>query len=77
MKTNMLILSVPVYSLQEHLSSCTESWLDVASKTESNSSNYYKSQDDGLRSFITHVMMVGSVQFQADQTLRSINLLRQ
>ena len=50
MKTNILILSVSSLFVAGILSSCTESWLDVASKTESNSSNYYKSQDDGLRS---------------------------
>lgn len=50
MKTNILILSVSSLFVAGTLSSCTESWLDVASKTESNSSNYYKSQDDGLRS---------------------------
>ena len=32
------------------LSSCGDSWMDVESKTESNSGNFYKSQEDGLRS---------------------------
>ena len=31
------------------LSSCSDSWLDVASKTESNSDNFYKTEEDGLR----------------------------
>ena len=31
------------------LASCSDSWLDVASKTESNSDNFYKTEEDGLR----------------------------
>lgn len=50
MKLNQLIIaSLGVLTLGG-LSSCGESWLDVASKTQSNSGNYFKSQEDGLRS---------------------------
>ena len=34
------------------LISCSESYLDVESKTESNTSNFYKSQNDAYRALI-------------------------
>lgn len=49
MKTNkMKIAAIGILALGG-LASCSESWMDVESKTESNSGNYYKSQEDGLR----------------------------
>lgn len=50
MKLNkLMIASLGVLALGG-LSSCSDSWMDVSSKTESNSGNFYKSQEDGLRS---------------------------
>ena len=34
------------------LVSCSENYLDVESKTESNTSNFYKSQNDAYRALI-------------------------
>ena len=50
MKTNNIMMVILTLLGMGSLSSCGDSWLDVTSKTESNSSNFYKSQEDGLRS---------------------------
>ena len=50
MKTNKIKIAALGILAMGGLASCSDSWLDVASKTESNSGNYYKSQEDGLRS---------------------------
>ncbi len=50
MKTNKIKTAAIGILVLGGLASCGESWMDVASKTESNSGNYYKSQEDGLRS---------------------------
>lgn len=50
MKTNNIMIVILTLLGMGSLSSCGDSWLDVTSKTESNSSNFYKSQEDGLRS---------------------------
>ena len=49
MKTNHIIIAAMGFLSLGSLTSCSDSWLDVDSKTESNSGNYYKSQEDGLR----------------------------
>lgn len=46
---NIKIAALGVIALGT-LSSCGDDWMDVASKTESDSNNFYKSQEDGLRS---------------------------
>ena len=50
MKTNKIKIAALGILAMGGLASCSDSWLDVASKTESNSGNFYKSQEDGLRS---------------------------
>ena len=50
MKTNKIFILTFGILISIGLSSCSESWLDVDSKTDSNSGNFYKSQEDGLRS---------------------------
>lgn len=50
MKTNKMKIAAIGMMVLGGLASCGESWMDVESKTESNSGNYYKSQEDGLRS---------------------------
>ena len=49
MKTNTITMAVLSMFSAVVFSSCGDNWLDVTSKTESNSANYYKSQEDGLR----------------------------
>ena len=49
MKTNTITMAVLSMYSAVVFSSCGDNWLDVTSKTESNSANYYKSQEDGLR----------------------------
>lgn len=52
MKANKIIIAALGLITLGGLSSCSESWLDVDSKTESNSGNYYKTQEDGYRALI-------------------------
>lgn len=63
MKTNKIKIAALGILAMGGLASCSDSWLDVASKTESNSGNFYKSQEvDFARSM--PATMVGSVPFQ-------------
>lgn len=52
MKTNKIFIAALGLLSLGGLSSCSEHWLDVESKTESNSDNFYKSQEDGYRALI-------------------------
>lgn len=62
MKANKIIIAALGLITLGGLSSCSESWLDVDSKTESNSGNYYKTQEDGYR-LSSAVTTDGSAQF--------------
>ena len=47
-KNNIKIALLGILALGG-FASCSESWMDVSSKTESNSGNFYKTQEDALR----------------------------
>ena len=49
MKKNTIKIAVLSILAIGGLASCSDSWLNVASKTESNSDNFYKTEEDGLR----------------------------
>ena len=52
MKTNKIIIAALGLLTLGGLASCSDSWLDVDSKTESNSGNFFKTQEDGYRALI-------------------------
>ena len=49
MKKNSIKIALLGIMALGGLASCSDSWMDVSSKTESNSGNFYKTQEDGLR----------------------------
>ena len=50
MKFKLNILALGLFSLG--LASCTDSFLDVESKTESSTGNYYKTESDAYRALV-------------------------
>lgn len=49
MKKNTVKIALLTILAAGGLTACGEGWLDVSSKTESNSDNFYKTEEDGLR----------------------------
>ncbi len=49
MKKNTVKIALLTILTAGGLTACGEGWLDVSSKTESNSDNFYKTEEDGLR----------------------------
>ena len=76
MKKNKNIFMASVLLLSLGLASCTDSFLDVTSKTESSTGTFYKTEKDAYRALIgcydgwrqtSSAMMVGFYSFRGDE----------